>query len=352
MHPRRATSLIAALEIAGLLIAATPLYAEGAASVSALAAIIAPTRLRQGDPLLAWIAIGAPVVEGPAVALSGSSLEASLVDAVGKTVGSARCFAASEMLDRGDVPLAPLPSPEPGEGPKLMLFGALMPLSPELPPGEYRLLAAGASAAVAVDPRSFPFETIRLDEANSKLRTEPSERKAEEARSLFAILRRIDEAAVFADPSGFLFPVDGGWRSAGFGDRRRYVYADGSSDRSVHTGLDWAVVEGTAVRACARGKVVLAADREATGGTVVVEHLPGLYSLYFHLSSIAVKNGAMVERGAVIARSGSTGMATGPHLHWELRAEGEAVDPEYWLGAPLLDKRAVTTIMNGLIEGR
>src|SRR5208282_475541 len=125
-------------------------------------------------------------------ALSGSSLEASLVDAAGKTVESARCFAASEMLDRGDVPLAPLPAPEPGEGPKLMLLGALMPLSPELPPGEYRLLAAGASAAVAVEHRSFPFETIRLDEANSKLRTEPSERKAEEARSLFAILRRID----------------------------------------------------------------------------------------------------------------------------------------------------------------
>ena len=342
MQPRRPTSLIAALAIEGLLIAAVPLYAESAATASAVGAIIAPARLRQGDPLLAWVV----------AALSQSSPVADLVDAAGKTVESARCFAASEMLDRGEVPLAPLPSPEPGEEPKLMLFGALMPIPPELPTGDYKLLAAGASAAVAVDRRSFPFETIRLDEANSRLRTEPSERKAEETRSLFAILRRIDDAAVFADPSGFLFPVDGGRRSAGFGDRRRYLYADGSSDGSVHTGLDWAVVEGTAVRACARGKVVLTADREVTGGTVVVEHLPGLYSLYFHLSSIAVKNGAMVERGAVIARSGSTGMATGPHLHWELRAQGEAVDPEYWLGAPLLDKRAVTTIMNGLIEGR
>ena len=67
----------------------------------------------------------------------------------------------------------------------------------------------------------------------------------------------------------------------------------------MHEGVDWAVVAGTAVRACARGKVVLAAYREVTGNTVVIEHLPGLYSLYFHLSSIEVAEGAVVERGAV-----------------------------------------------------
>jgi murein DD-endopeptidase MepM/ murein hydrolase activator NlpD len=96
----------------------------------------------------------------------------------------------------------------------------------------------------------------------------------------------------------------------------------------------------------------MVADRKATGKTIVIEHLPGLYSLYFHLSAFGVPEGAMVERGAPIALSGSTGMSTGPHLHWELRARGEAVDPSYWLGPALLDKGAVAAIMYGLIEGR
>jgi murein DD-endopeptidase MepM/ murein hydrolase activator NlpD len=74
--------------------------------------------------------------------------------------------------------------------------------------------------------------------------------------------------------------------------------------------------------------------------------------LYFHLSEIEVEEGAIVDRGERIALSGSTGMATGPHLHWELRAKGGAVDPEYWLQAALLDKNAVSAIMSGLIEGR
>jgi murein DD-endopeptidase MepM/ murein hydrolase activator NlpD len=355
MHARRATTIMAALRAAGLLAAAAPLCAAG--TDAAPATIVVSARLRQGDPLLAWIVTEAQVAASPigdaaTADSSGRGLEARLVDAAGRTVESSLCFDASELLDRGGGPLAPAPETPPAVRVKRTLLGALMPIPVALPPGDYELVAAGASASVAVGPRSFPLETIRLDEANSKLRTEPSERKTEEARRLFALLRRTDAAAVFAGPAGFLFPVEGGWRSAGFGDRRRYVYVDGSSERSLHEGLDWAVVEGTAVRACARGKVVLTAWREVTGGTVVVEHLPGLYSLYFHLSSIEVEDGAIVERGSVIARSGASGMATGPHLHWELRAGGEAVDPEYLLGVPLLDKEAVTAIMDGLIEGR
>jgi murein DD-endopeptidase MepM/ murein hydrolase activator NlpD len=162
----------------------------------------------------------------------------------------------------------------------------------------------------------------------------------------------VDDSAVFAEAPPFSFPVEGGWRSSGFGEVRRYLHPNGSSERSVHAGIDWAVVAGTAVRACARGRVVIATDREVTGKTVMIEHLPGLYSMYFHLSSIEVEEGAIIERGARISLSGSTGLSTGPHLHWELRARGAAVDPEYWLGVPLLDKEAVTAIMSGLIEGR
>jgi murein DD-endopeptidase MepM/ murein hydrolase activator NlpD len=362
MHARRATSLVAAL-----LVAVLPALAD---------TVVAPASLRQGDPLLAWIVTEGPVTEGPVAegtAAEGEGAsgvrEARLVNAAGKTVSIARCFDAAAALEGASAPLATEPlAPEPpaaaGTQSTRRLLGALMALPPDLPPGAYRLVVgtrAGARegareiaafAPIAVEARAFAIETIALDQANAAIRTVPSKRKDEEARVLFALLKRVDDSAVYAGGSPFLFPVEGGWKSAGFGDVRRYRYPDGSSDRSVHAGIDWAVVAGTPVRACARGRVVLAADREVTGKTLVVEHLPGLYSLYFHLSAIEVKQGDIVERGAPIALSGSTGMSTGPHLHWELRAKGDAVDPEYWLNAALLDKSAIATIITGLIEGR
>jgi murein DD-endopeptidase MepM/ murein hydrolase activator NlpD len=314
---------------------------SAAAGAQQLIKVVAPESLGQGDPLLAWII----VVPAADAAASAQPLEARLVDAAGKEIEKTRCFDASSLLD-----------PDPAAAPGARLLGALMALPMDIEPGPYSLIVDGAgreaSAGVAVAPTDFLSETVALDEANTAIRTVPSKRKDDEARRLFALLEKTDAAAVFADCAPFLFPVEGGFKSAGFGDRRRYVYANGASELSVHAGLDWAVVKGSVVRACERGKVVLAADREVTGKTVVIEHLPGLYSLYFHLSSIEAKEGEIVERGAGIALSGSTGMSTGPHLHWELRAKGEAVDPRYWLGPALLDKEAIKAKITALIEGR
>ena len=331
MQLRRATLSLAFLACLLSLFSPNRVIAQAAT----IGTIVVPQRLRQGDPLLAWMLTEAPVVE------------ARLVNAAGKVVRRVPCFAASAMF-QADGTSASL------DGRRL--FGALMALSPEVPTGAYELLIGGdggfASALITIEARHFPLETIHLDDANTQIRTLPSKRKDDEARRLYAILKKIDPEAVFAQPPAFLFPVGGGWQSAGFGDVRRYVFPNGDSDRSVHAGLDWAVVAGTTVSACARGKVLLVADREVTGKTVVIEHLPGLYSLYFHLSGIEVAEGTVVERGERIALSGSTGMSTGPHLHWELRAMGEAVDPERWLKSAILDKDAVLAIISGLIEGR
>jgi murein DD-endopeptidase MepM/ murein hydrolase activator NlpD len=326
--------------------------------------IAAPERLRQGDPLLAWIIAEPMVVDSTAPAAQGSQaatapadsgavpsaaeprLDARLLDSAGKTVARVPCFDASSLLEAASTDAS---SPR--------LFGALMALPTDLAPGAYTLAASragevGASAIIAIEARAFPLETIPLDGSNAKIQSEPSKRKDEEARKLYAVLEKIDAAAVYADGSPFLFPVEGGFKSAGFGDRRRYVYPSGGSDTSVHEGIDWAVVKGTVVRACERGKVVLVADREVTGKTIVIEHLPGLYSLYFHLSSVEASEGKIVERGEGIALSGSTGLSTGPHLHWELWARDGVVDPEYWLGPALLDKEAIKAKITALIEGR
>ena len=84
------------------------------------------------------------------------------------------------------------------------------------------------------------------------------------------------------------------------------------------------------MRSAQEGKVVLAEFRISTGWSVVIEHLPGLYSLYYHLSSLNVKEGDRVKSGEKIGLSGSTGLATGPHLHWEVRLNAGAVKPDFF----------------------
>jgi len=83
----------------------------------------------------------------------------------------------------------------------------------------------------------------------------------------------------------------------------------------------------------ASGRVVFSGMRIVTGYTMVIEHLPGLYSILMHLSKGVAPVGALVKGGDVVAYSGFTGFATGPHLHWEMRAAGVPVDPDFFLAA-------------------
>ena len=332
-------------------------------SPSSSFSILAPSGLRQGDPLLAWVI--ARTAEGPA---GGAGAEKTadppslkLVDQAGNIVAQVPCFPASTLMpsffdfakpESASSTAGTLPPRDPSRPPPdFRLFGALLSLPFDMAPGAYDLVVVDSSTPLEVKARAFSSEDIPLQGANARLKSQPSRRQIAEARRLAALLSKVDAKAVFAEGSTFVFPVEGGFRSAGFGDVRRYLYPDGSSDPSIHAGIDWAVVKGTVVRACGRGKVVFAAERELTGKTLVIEHLPGLYSLYYHLSSIEVKAGSVVGRGQRVALSGSTGLATGPHLHWELRARGQAVDPEYWLGPALLDKEAITAKITALIEG-
>jgi murein DD-endopeptidase MepM/ murein hydrolase activator NlpD len=310
-------------------------------------AVLAPSRLRQGDPLLAWIV----AIEAAAPAVAPT---ARLLGPDGKLVAEAPCFELPAALGNDE---SGRPWASSGARPAARVFGALFPLPTSLAPGGYSIAAAAsggeeAAAGIDVEVREFSLEEIKLDEANTALRARPTKRQLAEAKKLYALLGRTNAASVFADFDPFSFPVAGGFKSAGFGDRRRYLLSGGGSETSEHAGIDWGVVKGTAVRACERGRVALVADRELTGITVVIEHLPGLYSIYFHLSAAKVWEGEFVERGQAIALSGSTGLSTGPHLHWELRARGQAVDPEFWLQASLLDKDAIKATIDGLIEGR
>ncbi|HEY9053425.1 MAG TPA: M23 family metallopeptidase, partial [Rectinemataceae bacterium] len=200
--------------------------------------------------------------------------------------------------------------------------------------------------------RSFPSEDILLDRTNTALRTVPDPAKTAESLAFAKIFQSSDPTAILA-LGRLVPPVPEPWRkTSGFGDTRKYIYYNGSSEYSVHGGIDIGATEGTTVSACASGRVVFAAPRIVTGKTIVIEHLPGLFSIYMHLSSIATDEGKIVEAGQTIGKVGSTGLSTGPHLHWELRIGQVSVDPEYWLTRPLLDKETDSGRIKLPIEGR
>jgi murein DD-endopeptidase MepM/ murein hydrolase activator NlpD len=102
---------------------------------------------------------------------------------------------------------------------------------------------------------------------------------------------------------------------------------------AMHTGLDFRAATGDPVRVTANGKVVSAAWSGGYGRMVEVDHGNGLSTRYGHLSQINVKVGEQVKIGQVIGEVGSTGRSTGPHLHYETRIDGEAVDPQKFLRA-------------------
>jgi murein DD-endopeptidase MepM/ murein hydrolase activator NlpD len=102
---------------------------------------------------------------------------------------------------------------------------------------------------------------------------------------------------------------------------------------ALHSGVDLREDFGQPVRATAAGVVIAAGPSGGYGNMVEVDHGGGFSTRYGHLSTILVAPGQQVAPGAVIGRVGSTGRSTGPHLHYEVRADGEAVDPTRFLRA-------------------
>src|SRR5690606_2937439 len=99
----------------------------------------------------------------------------------------------------------------------------------------------------------------------------------------------------------------------------------------MHYGIDIAVNTGTPVKAAARGRVSFAGWNGGYGYLVIIDHGNNVETRYAHLSRIAVQVGQYVSRGSVIAYSGNTGNSTGPHLHFEIRYKGQAVNPLNYL---------------------
>jgi murein DD-endopeptidase MepM/ murein hydrolase activator NlpD len=102
---------------------------------------------------------------------------------------------------------------------------------------------------------------------------------------------------------------------------------------ALHPGVDLAEAEGAEVHAAASGRVAHAGPAGGYGIMVEIDHGNGLATRYAHMSEALVEEGQEVDKGAVLGRLGSTGRSTGPHLHYEVRVDGEPVDPEVYLRA-------------------
>lgn len=130
----------------------------------------------------------------------------------------------------------------------------------------------------------------------------------------------------FFNLKAFIHPVEGRITS-GFGVRKDPF----TEKHKFHKGIDIACSIGTPVVASAEGTVVFAGSKKGYGKTIIVEHRNGYRTLYGHLSKYSVKAGAKVKQGQKIALSGMTGRATGPHLHFEVRRQGQPERPNFHL---------------------
>ncbi len=182
---------------------------------------------------------------------------------------------------------------------------------------------APQTVSIAVTPRDWPTE--RVNGVPPKSVNPPpaiAARIAREQAEVSAARDRDDDRTDFAQP--FIWPVTG--RISGrFGNARVY---NGQPSPAGHSGMDIAVPTGTPVKAPAAGVVTFAnPDLYLTGGTILLDHGYGVSSNFLHLSRLDVKVGDRVEQGQVIGAVGSTGRATGPHLHWGMSWFETRIDP-------------------------
>lgn len=180
------------------------------------------------------------------------------------------------------------------------------------------------STTLTVRASEKPVESLRVDPSRVKVSAEDQHRVEEERAVMNEALSsaRTENLESFA----FQFPNRGKATSA-FGKKRIF----NGEPRGYHTGVDLRARTGSTIRSSAPGVVRLARKLFIAGGHVLVDHGGGIFSSYSHLSEILVKEGERVTTGDTVGKAGATGRVTAPHLHWTIRVEGEAVDPQQFL---------------------
>jgi len=203
-----------------------------------------------------------------------------------------------------------------------------LPLS--LQPGEQQVEVRSTDGAArtitfTVKPKRYPVQHVTLrDQAMVEPPADVMARIERESAHLKVVRSQWRETA--ATDAAFVQPARG--RLSGrFGGSRVL----NGKPRAPHAGLDVAVMTGTAVLAPADGVILDIGDYYFCGKTMFIDHGNGLLSLFCHLSEWDARVGDSVRKGQAVARSGATGRASGPHLHWSVYLNGTSVEPELFL---------------------
>ena len=185
--------------------------------------------------------------------------------------------------------------------------------------------------ALQIVDAQFPVQRLTLPRSFVELDAATRARVQQEQ----ATLSRLWDTVTPDRPwrGAFRMPLEAAPPANGFGVRRII----NGEPRAPHTGVDFAVAAGTPVLAPHGGSVALVAEHFFAGRAVILDHGVGLYTMYFHLQQTLAREGQRVAQGETIGRVGSTGRATGPHLHWGARLHGARIDPQALVGLAFPD---------------
>lgn len=203
---------------------------------------------------------------------------------------------------------------------------SVIPVPVDYTPGSYMVSLKDnngtflASKAIKVTSAGYSKQNIRVSSSVGGIQPEPGE------------LAAIGNLKTHTNPSKQLWDKDftaptPDCMNSPFGNLR---YHNGKFTGNYHKGIDLKSPMGRPIKAPTDGIVTIARPYRLHGGTVGLDHGQGLSSVYIHMSKILVKPGQNVAKGEVIGHVGSTGFATGPHLHWGLYANGQPVNPIQW----------------------
>jgi hypothetical protein len=197
-----------------------------------------------------------------------------------------------------------------------------------------------------VNPRSFKHDSLQISDNFLRSQMPQFERDFSDESDPFQIFLKVNremraanrekvreiaqKTSPVLDFEGVFIRKPNSAQMAGFADHRTYYFQDQEVDRQVHLGIDLASTAQAPIPAANRGEVVFTGVIGIYGQTVVIDHGIGLQTLYAHLSGIDVQEGQMVAKGETIGRSGTTGLAVGDHLHFEVLVSGISVNPVEW----------------------
>jgi murein DD-endopeptidase MepM/ murein hydrolase activator NlpD len=207
-------------------------------------------------------------------------------------------------------------------------FKSLLGIPVDAPLGEWEVDVAGERALIQVIDGAFSVQRIGFPAEQMGL-LEPEVGELERL-TMLTVMAPVDGDKAPRWKGLFKPPVTGRLVTR-HGARRDYLDATGNVvQRSQHGGIDLAVPMGTPIAAPAEGIVAFTGRWSIRGNVAIVSHGAGVHTVHAHALDLAVKPGDPVVAGQVLGRVGSTGLSTGPHLHWEVRVNGVGVDPLEW----------------------